>query len=99
MKNDRRTDVGELANMPRGGQLSLCFSCGHIAVFCDDLTLREPNHEEMLAIAGDTELLRIQAARKKAYDEMVAERLYRENTDTGQPSYASVSRPIRGDKP
>ena len=50
---------------PEPGDITLCWYCGHFMVFADDLTLRNPTGAEMLIIAGDPELLRLQAMRAK----------------------------------
>jgi hypothetical protein len=42
---------------PTPGCFSLCDTCGHIAVFAHDLTLREPTDQEMHEIAGRKDLL------------------------------------------
>ncbi|MCK1670354.1 hypothetical protein [Bradyrhizobium sp. 150] len=60
---DGATGVG--ANRPRPGNVSVCFYCGHISVFADDLSLREPNGEEMREIADNETILAIQRARRK----------------------------------
>jgi hypothetical protein len=50
-------------NRPRPGSISVCIYCGHIAIFADDLSLREPNDEEMHEIAANETILAIQRAR------------------------------------
>ena len=52
-------------NIPKPGDISLCFYCGHLMALADDLTVREANDEELRAIAGDPHLLELQAAIKK----------------------------------
>jgi DNA-directed RNA polymerase subunit RPC12/RpoP len=62
--NDAASDtIG--GNKPSEGDVAVCMYCGHISVFNADLTLRNPNDEEMLAIAGDQRILKIQQARAK----------------------------------
>jgi len=39
--------------------------CGHIMVFADDLTYREPTADEMVEIASDPSIIAIQKARAK----------------------------------
>jgi hypothetical protein len=48
---------------PYPGAFSLCVTCGHIAVFAEELTLREPSSQEMISIAGDKQLLLAQKFR------------------------------------
>jgi hypothetical protein len=60
---------------PRPGSFSLCDCCGHIAVFADDLTVRNPTDEEMIAIAGNKQILiaqefRTWKARMKKYRQL-----------------------------
>jgi hypothetical protein len=60
---DAATDaVGD--NRPSPGDATICMYCGTIAVFADDMTLREPNREEARDLAGDPRVLRVQRARK-----------------------------------
>lgn len=59
---DGATGVG--ANRPRPGSVSVCLYCGHISVFANDLSLREPTSEEMHEIAGNETILAIQRARR-----------------------------------
>ena len=73
--NDLATHAGEInAGGPQPGNLSICFQCGHLAMFCDDMSLRELTDEEMHDVAGDPELLRVQRMRKLAYEQMIADR-------------------------
>lgn len=50
---------------PDPGAVALCLACGHIAIFADDLTLRQPTREEELEIAGDPCILAAQRARAR----------------------------------
>lgn len=43
--NDLATDINSDA-VPKENDVSICFSCGHIAVFKEDLSLRELTEEE-----------------------------------------------------
>lgn len=47
------------------GAISLCFSCGHLMAFTETMGLRDLNDEEMLAIAGDPDLIKLQKVRVK----------------------------------
>jgi hypothetical protein len=51
------------AAMPRLGDITVCFYCGHIMGFTDDLQLRELTDEEIHKVAGDPIVIKIQAAR------------------------------------
>jgi hypothetical protein len=62
--NDATTSIMEKAR-PSPGDATVCIHCGHIAVFADDLTLREPNRDEQIALAGDPRILAVQRARAK----------------------------------
>lgn len=54
--------VGEDA-APEPGAATVCFFCGNIMVFADDLTLRNLTDAEAREIAGDRRVLAIQAMR------------------------------------
>lgn len=44
---------------PTPGDASLCIDCGSLSFFADDMTLRAPTRDEMLAAAVDSELQRL----------------------------------------
>lgn len=46
---------------PKPGDVSLCIECGNIAIFCDDLQLRQATKEEILEILRDPETAIMQA--------------------------------------
>jgi len=56
-------------NLPKPGNVSLCLNCGHLALFDDNLMLREPTTEEWT----EPELQEIQrrgrAAATRPYDD------------------------------
>ena len=56
--NDGAMTVGPVMHRPRAGDLSICVVCRHIAIFTEDLHLREPTIDEMLAISRQP-LLRV----------------------------------------
>lgn len=60
--NDAATSTTGKAK-PKAGSVSVCFYCGHIAIFGDGMRLRELTDKEMHAVAGDPRILRIQKAR------------------------------------
>jgi hypothetical protein len=48
---------------PRPGDITICLYCGHLLVFADDLTVRNPTDAEMTSLAGNREVLRMQRLR------------------------------------
>ena len=44
-------------NAPFPGALSICADCGHLMVFADDMSFREPTAEEMVNLAGHKDVL------------------------------------------
>ena len=42
---------------PSPGDFTICISCGHLMCFTEQLGLREPTDEELVAIAGDDRLI------------------------------------------
>jgi hypothetical protein len=83
---DAATDpTGEAAPSP--GDASICLYCGHIMIYTDQLTFRNPNDAEMHEIAGDERILKIQRARglvKKQIERMAFED---PNHEGNSPSY------------
>jgi len=55
---------------PSPGDISICFYCGHISAFDDDLRLRPLTDAEMREVAGNEKLLRVQRARAMAMEKM-----------------------------
>jgi len=55
---------------PKPGDVTVCWDCGHIMFFADDLSLRNPTDQEMYYIAGDKRILAVQRLRrlKKEWD-------------------------------
>jgi hypothetical protein len=51
--NDAASVIGELYARPHSGDASICAYCRHVAVFNEDLTLREPSIDELLKFARD----------------------------------------------
>jgi hypothetical protein len=54
---------------PHPGNITICFACGHIMAFANDLTLRELTDEEMHAVAGNPEIIAVQKLRRMGNDE------------------------------
>jgi hypothetical protein len=50
-------DAATGAGKPKPGAFSLCYYCGHLSVFGDDMLLRQPTSAEMDLIAGDETLV------------------------------------------
>jgi len=48
---------------PQAGDISICIKCGHIMAFTVDLKFRPLTDNEMLSIAGNPELVKIQKTR------------------------------------
>lgn len=51
---------------PRPNDVSVCLYCGHITAFAEDLTLRPLTDVEMIEIAGNEDILRLQRLRAHA---------------------------------
>jgi hypothetical protein len=51
---------------PHEGGVSICFDCGHVAIFDAQLMFRPPTDAEMLEIAGHPVLVQVQKARAEA---------------------------------
>jgi hypothetical protein len=47
---------------PGEGDVSICFKCGHIAIFNANMQLRNPTDAEMYELAGDKNIIDAQAA-------------------------------------
>jgi hypothetical protein len=60
---DAATSVFDDA-VPRDGDVSICFACGHIMVFEGGVP-RNPTDTEMPDIAGDPRIIKLQRARGK----------------------------------
>jgi hypothetical protein len=63
------TCVSERDVQPSSGDITICFYCGHIMAFADDLSLRKLTNKEMHEVAGDKRILAAQAARVKILEE------------------------------
>lgn len=60
---DAATSVTDLENKPDPGDATICFRCGHLMVFAEDLSLRGLTAKEMYEIAGDPILIHAQRLR------------------------------------
>jgi hypothetical protein len=49
--------------LPKEGSITICLDCGHIMAFDAHIKFRELTDEEMIEIAGNKTILRIQKAR------------------------------------
>jgi len=67
-------DCGKLLNgataidsdsAPDPGDVTVCIYCGSLMIFEDDLSLRRPQPEEIVEMAGDERILAMQQARKE----------------------------------
>lgn len=62
----RLVDAASGANhdfKPKSGDITICLYCGHVMAYDNKLLLRELTKEEMIHIAGDPMILKIQKAR------------------------------------
>jgi hypothetical protein len=50
---------------PIGGDITICFKCGHLMAFTDSLMLRELTEPEQIEIAGNGYMLRLQKLRAR----------------------------------
>jgi len=48
---------------PSAGDASMCLMCGHIMVFNEDLTVREPTAEENAQIRSDPDIIQADIVR------------------------------------
>lgn len=54
--HDMASAVNEDA-VPKPGDASICILCGHLSVFADDFSLRDPTNEEIKKYAGDSRIV------------------------------------------
>jgi hypothetical protein len=47
------------------GCITICFSCGHVMVFDDNLKFRELTDEEVIEVAGDPRLIEFSKLRAR----------------------------------
>jgi hypothetical protein len=83
--NDAATGVDHAEGpdaAPQPGDVTVCFYCGHIMVFGDDLMLRNPTDAEIREIAGDARILAVQRARRLA--QRRREQSGREQSESGE---------------
>jgi len=65
---DGATAATKPTALPEEGCISICIYCGHVMVFGKGLILRNPTEAEMIEIAGNSDLVKIQTARKMLLD-------------------------------
>jgi len=46
--------------IPKPNDVTICIECGHLMAFADDLTLRPLTDAEMIAVAGDRDIVMAQ---------------------------------------
>jgi len=61
--NDATTATPGTNSGPKPGDITICWDCGHIAAFADDLTIRDLTDAKAKEIAGHPNLLRVQKTR------------------------------------
>lgn len=52
-------DAASGPGAPKPGDFSVCFECANLAVFADDMSLREPTDEESRIAATDQNIVRV----------------------------------------
>lgn len=63
---DAATEAAPGGQRPKPGDVTVCLYCGHIMIFADDLSLRDPNDSEAHEIAGDQRIIRaVEAAHRR----------------------------------
>ena len=48
---------------PKAGDVSMCLACGAVAIFTDDMQLREPTVTELAEVSGNPVLIKAQIYR------------------------------------
>jgi hypothetical protein len=48
-------------DLPRPGDLTICFHCGHAMFLTDDFTVRDPSPDELRQLRADPDIQRLQA--------------------------------------
>lgn len=79
---------------PKVGDITICLRCGHIMAFGLGLLLRPLTDSEMLMVAGDKDLLRIQEARGRAMDKHAA-KAGQEQATTRRWDYRDLTADLR----
>jgi hypothetical protein len=44
---------------PKEGDITVCFRCGHVLIYQEDGTVRNPTDKEIIEIAGDPDIIRM----------------------------------------
>jgi hypothetical protein len=57
--------TGEGGRAPEADDIAMCLYCGHVMIYGDDLAFRAPTDAELIAIAGDPELVAFSKARPR----------------------------------
>jgi hypothetical protein len=60
---DASTPIDHASAKPDPGDITVCFYCGHIMAYAEDLSLRNLTDAEMHAVAGNEAVLAIMRAR------------------------------------
>jgi len=66
---DGATAISDPKARPHKGDFTICIYCGHVMIFDKGLTLRDLTDVEMVEIAGNRDVIKIQTARKMLLDE------------------------------
>ena len=62
------TCVSDPDAVPGPGTVTLCLYCGHIMVFTENMTLRDPTVAEYMQIAGDPVIAKALRVRRRVMD-------------------------------
>jgi hypothetical protein len=62
---DAATEWSDQSHKPEPNDISICFICGHISAFDDNMHLRELTDSEIVAIAGDNRVVQAMTALAK----------------------------------
>ncbi|MBL0319619.1 MAG: hypothetical protein IPP74_10100 [Alphaproteobacteria bacterium] len=65
---DMCSPISHEVREPNPGDYTICFNCGHVTVFDENLLSREMTDKEAIAIAGNPLIVRAQTLRKKYKD-------------------------------
>jgi hypothetical protein len=65
-ENDGASEIGGKGR-PSPGDASVCLSCGHLAVFREDMRLRDPTVTELEAMRKDTRIALVLRVRHEMF--------------------------------
>jgi len=65
---DAATAIDPAVAKPKPNDITICLYCGHIMAFDEMLRLRNLTDKEMIMVAGDPDIIRVQQARQRIKD-------------------------------